>query len=73
MKIPSSQFPVVLSLDFAFTGYWLLATSFVRQVMNMDFFLFSTISFSGIYALGCCVFCLCDGSRRGQVLYRLHK
>ncbi len=41
--------------------------------MNMDFFLFSTVSFSGIYALACCVFCLCDSSRRGQALYRLHK
>ncbi len=41
--------------------------------MNVDFFLFSLISLSGLYALACCVFCLCDGSRRGQVLYRLHK
>jgi len=39
----------------------------------MDFFLFSTVSFSGIYALACCVFCLCDSSRRGQALYQLHK
>jgi hypothetical protein len=31
------------------------------------------MSFSGIYTLTCCVFCLCGSSRRGQVLYRLHK
>ena len=41
--------------------------------MNVEFPLFAMISFSGIYALGCCVFCLCDKSHRGQVLYRLHK
>ncbi len=41
--------------------------------MNMDFFLFVIISFSSIYVLACCVFCVCDRSRRGQVLYRLNK
>ncbi len=41
--------------------------------MHMDFFLFSTVSFSGIYALACCVFSLCGSSCRGQVLYRLYK
>ncbi|MGA9459257.1 MAG: hypothetical protein ACLPQL_05475 [Desulfobaccales bacterium] len=42
--------------------------------MDVAFSLFAFISLSGIYALGCCVFCLCDRShRRGQVLYRLQK
>ncbi len=41
--------------------------------MKVHFFLFSVISFSGIYILVCCIFSLCDRSRRGQVLYRLHK
>jgi hypothetical protein len=41
--------------------------------MNVNFFLFSMISFSGLSTLACCLFCLCDGSHRGQVLYRLHR
>ncbi len=42
--------------------------------MNVEFFLFSLICFCCVYALACCVFCMCDTShRRGQVLYRLHR
>ncbi len=44
-----------------------------RQVMNVEFLLVSVIIFSGIYVLACCIFCLCDKSCRGPVLYQIHK
>lgn len=76
MEVPSSQGFYLWILLLLATGYWLLATysqSIDRQVMNVNFFLFSMISFSSLSTLACCLFCLCDGSRRGQVLYRLHR
>lgn len=41
--------------------------------MDMALSLVLIIALASVYALACCLFCLCDRSQRGQVLYRLHK